>query len=227
MGGATSDHAHSIGIQTEEGGGSERSLSEKLRTLDELHVAQLAEGERGESEREKAEWKRECETQLKMEMERELKQFRYCVCTHCYYVSVCVCVCVCVCREHELSQARREERVRCEAELHNLRIEQEEKHQKKTESIRKLEQDTLDRLQRKEMESEAAQFARRQELQLQLQAVEAREAQLRRDSELRGQSIALAEQRISAAVEQLAVREREVEQYRQQLQTLAEERDAR
>lgn len=124
-------------------------------------------------------------------------------------------MCVCVCRERELSQVREEERLRCEAMLRNLRIEQEDKHQKKMESLRRLELDTLDRLRRKELETEAALHSKRQELQQQLLAVGAREEQLRRDMETSRQAIGLAEQRVTAAMEQVAARERQVVQYEQ------------
>ena len=130
-------------------------------------------------------------------------------------------------RDRELGQAREEERKKCETELRNQWTEQEEKHQKKMESIRRLEQDTVDRLHRKELESEAALYAKRQELQLQLQAVESREEQLRRDIGLQQQTVGLAEQRITAAAEQLTARERELGQYRQQLEATLQERDLR
>lgn len=113
---------------------------------------------------------------------------------------------------------REEERKRCERELHNLRIEQEDKHQKKMESLRRLELDTMDRLRRKELETEAALHGKRQELQQQLLAVGNREEQLRRDVEMNRQAIGLAEQRVVAAMEQIAARERQVEEHGQQQQ---------
>ena len=141
---------------------------------------------------------------------------------------MCVCVCVCVCyRERELSQAREEERMRCEAELHNLRIEQENKHQKKMESIRRMELDTIDRLRRKEMESEAGLHVKRQELEQQLQVVGGREAQLQREVETSQQAIGLAEQRVTMAMEQLAAREREVTRLTHQQEAALQEREKR
>ena len=132
-----------------------------------------------------------------------------------------------LCREHELSQAREEERVRCEAELRNLRIEQEDKHQKKMGSVRKLELDTLDRLRRKEQEAEAALHAKRQELQQQIQAVGVREEQLHREAEMNRQTVGVAEQRVAMALEQIAAREREVVRYREQQEAALEERAQR
>ena len=79
MGGATCDHTHSIGIQTEERdrgrGGVALTLAERLRALDEEHFAQLTE-EGGGEEGEREEWRRECEEQLRKEMEGEMEQFR-------------------------------------------------------------------------------------------------------------------------------------------------------
>lgn len=124
------------------------------------------------------------------------------------------------CRESELVRVRREERQSCEAELRNLRIEQEETHRKKMESLRRLELDTLNSLRSRQLEAEAALFSRRQELELQLQAVGVREEQLKRETEAKQQALLLVEQRLSAAAEQLSVREREVVGYRQQMESI-------
>ena len=77
VGGASCDHTHSTGVQTEEGGGVV-TLAEKLRELDEHHLAQLEEQEEGEGVRGEVreEWRRECEETLRKEMERKMEQFR-------------------------------------------------------------------------------------------------------------------------------------------------------
>ena len=84
LGGARCNHTHSTGVQTEEGGGGalrdSLSLSERLRALDEHHVAQLREEEgegSGDGGGEMMEgWRRECEEQMRKQMNREMEQFR-------------------------------------------------------------------------------------------------------------------------------------------------------
>ena len=125
-----------------------------------------------------------------------------------------------MCREDELTRVREEERKHCEADLRNLRIAQEENHRQKMESLRRLELDTANSLRRKQLEIETALFSRRQELELQLQAVGVREEQLRRETEARERALQLAEQRLVMAGEQLGAREKEVEGYRQQVETV-------
>ena len=88
------------------------------------------------------------------------------------------------------------------------------------ESLRRLELDTLNSLRSRQLESEAALFSRRQELELQLQDVGAREDQLRREAEARVQALSLVEQRLSVAAEQLGVREREVVAYRERMEAV-------
>ena len=117
--------------------------------------------------------------------------------------------------------------MRCEAELCNLRIEQEDKHQKKMESIRRLELDTIDRMRRKELETEAALHTKRQELQQLLQAVKGREDQLHRDVEMNRRAVGLAEQKIAVAAEQVAAREREVVQYGRKQEAALQGRERR
>lgn len=77
VGGAMCDHTHSIGVQTEERGrGGVVTLAERLRALDEHHMAQLAEEGEGEKGKGQEEWKREYEEKLRKEMEREMERFR-------------------------------------------------------------------------------------------------------------------------------------------------------
>ena len=128
-----------------------------------------------------------------------------------------MCV-VCIPRESELAKVREEERTRCETKLRNLRIEQEESHRQKMESLRRLEMAAVDDARRRQLEGEAALFARRQELEVQLVAVGAREEQLRRETESRMQALSLAEQRLTVAAEQVALRERELLQYRDRVE---------
>ena len=86
-GGVRCSHTHSTGVQTEEGeGGAVRdslSLSERLRALDERHVAQLRVEEEeggGDGGGEMVErWRRECEEEMRRQMNREMDQFRYIV----------------------------------------------------------------------------------------------------------------------------------------------------
>ena len=125
-----------------------------------------------------------------------------------------------ICRETELAKVREEERVRCEVQLRNLRIEQEETHHKKMESLHRLELDTLNSLRARQLETEAALYSRRQELELQLQGMGMREEQLRRETEARQQALVLLEQRLSVAAEQLGVREREVMEYREHMEAV-------
>ena len=128
-----------------------------------------------------------------------------------------MCV-VCIPRESELAKVREEERTRCKTELRNLRIEQEESHRQKMESLHRLEMAAVDDVRRRQLEGEAALFARRQELEVQLVAVGAREEQLRRETESRMQALSLAEQRLTVAAEQVALRERELLQYRDRVE---------
>lgn len=121
-------------------------------------------------------------------------------------------------REVESIRVREEERQHCEADLRNLRIAQEETHRKKMESLRRLEMDSSSSLRSKQLEVEAALFAKRQELETQLQTVWRREDILRREMEERQQTLQLAEQRLIMAGEELSKREREVERYRTQME---------
>ena len=130
-------------------------------------------------------------------------------------------------RDAELSRVREEERVRCETELCQVRRDLEEKHQRKMEAVRKLELDTLERLRRKEGEVEAVLHSRRQALQQQLQAVSAREEEVRRQVQLNQQSYCLAEQRVAMAVEQIVVREKEIQRSIEQYEAALEERGKR
>lgn len=90
MGVASGDHTHSTGVQTEEKREEEKrgvvSLEDKLRVLDEEHVAQLAEedvegdGEGGGKDRggvKEEQRRREYEEELRKEVERKMEEFRF------------------------------------------------------------------------------------------------------------------------------------------------------
>ena len=79
VGGASRDHTHSVGVQTEggrEGGGGVLTLAERLRALDKDHMARLAEEEEGEDGGEGERWRREWEEQMRNKMEKEMEHFR-------------------------------------------------------------------------------------------------------------------------------------------------------
>lgn len=127
-------------------------------------------------------------------------------------------------RERELSRVREEQRAKFEAELRQLRRDLEDKHQRKMDSIRKMELDSLDRLKRRERESEAAMFSKRQELERQLQAIADRDAEVSRERETVQHTYSLAEQKIAVMAEQISAREKELYQYKDQLEAAYNER---
>ena len=119
---------------------------------------------------------------------------------------------------------REEQRAKFEAELRQLRRDLEDKHQRKMDSIRKMELDSLDRLKRRERESEAAMFSKRQELERQLQAIADRDAEVSRERETVQHTYSLAEQKIAVMAEQISAREKELYQYKDQLEAAYNER---
>ena len=204
----------------------------RLQALDESYAGRVEEeGRRHQQSLEErmAAFQRETEARYRGQLETEMAHFR----------------------ERELARMRQEERARGQEELSRERAELHHAHQQKLEAVRRMEQESLLRLRRKEQvsgslqspphestvhtggstssllshqELEAGLYSQRQALLAELDALRARESELKRQAEVERRAASVGEEHIRNMAEQLAEKEKAMELVREQCRREAEEK---
>ncbi|KAL5460406.1 hypothetical protein EMCRGX_G033852 [Ephydatia muelleri] len=201
----------SSAVQTDQQLKNDRSIYDKLQALEEAY-AQRTEEELAKCQEHLEERivsvQLECEQQYKKQLQAELAHFR----------------------ERELSEMRLEEKNKSHHELTRLRAELESGYRQRSEAVRKMELEMLERMKHKEQELERSIHVQRQSLLEELEGLKEKKAELDRmrvELEKKEELSRLQEEHMRKMADQLESHKRALQAMQEQCDKMAEEKARR
>jgi oral-facial-digital syndrome 1 protein len=117
-----------------------------------------------------------------------------------------------------------QEQEKCQAEISRCRNEMELKYRENLEALHRREEEATERIRHQQQEQEAQSHAQRQSLLEELNVLRMREEAVKRDAELNMRAAKVEEERVSNMMEQLRLRESNLDSARKQIEQESEEK---